>query len=335
MQFQDELAGGVTLVRPALQSPGYVTGSSGWAVKVDGSAEFNNVVIRGSTTVGGNGFYYSGTPAAGNLIMSVSAAAGTDTYGNAYTAGVGVYGTADRVTARSTSGDTVALRADAVSYVADSTSPGIQFRKSTDTGDGASITEYDDTFSRGMLLLSPSPVNSGSGGEDFAYIQLDGKFANDPAIQLNAFGPNSTIGINGTIFDAAGGISAYGGPATPYTPSLGGDGTATYSNRSGWWIQVGNMIFYNAYFVASGAGSGATMLSLSAPTEIDRTARQTLLCHAESLTASNSGTCTAVALTTGSGATWDRVRNPSGTNLVGSTIQASTILSFQGWYRRL
>jgi hypothetical protein len=50
VQFQDELAGGVVLIRPALQSPDYVTGVSGWAIKVDGSAEFNNITIRGSGT---------------------------------------------------------------------------------------------------------------------------------------------------------------------------------------------------------------------------------------------------------------------------------------------
>lgn len=50
MQFQDELAGGVVLVRPALQSPDYLPGVSGWAVKIDGSAEFNNILIRGGGT---------------------------------------------------------------------------------------------------------------------------------------------------------------------------------------------------------------------------------------------------------------------------------------------
>lgn len=50
MQFQDELAGGVVLIRPALQSPDYVAGASGWAIKIDGSAEFNNITIRGDGT---------------------------------------------------------------------------------------------------------------------------------------------------------------------------------------------------------------------------------------------------------------------------------------------
>lgn len=93
MQFDDELAGGVVLVRPALQSPDYAPGVAGWAIKIDGSAEFNDVVIRGGTVVSGLALYYNGTPAAGTLILSIAAAAGTDAYGNAYPAGLGVYGT--------------------------------------------------------------------------------------------------------------------------------------------------------------------------------------------------------------------------------------------------
>ncbi|WP_298561401.1 hypothetical protein [Streptomyces luteogriseus] len=123
MQFQDDLAGGVVLVRPALQSPDYVPGVSGWAVMIDGSAEFNDVTlrgtlesanydpgvagwhldqdgsaefndvtIRGGTSVGGEAFYYNGTPGAGTLALSIASAAGTDPFGNAYVQGLGVYG---------------------------------------------------------------------------------------------------------------------------------------------------------------------------------------------------------------------------------------------------
>lgn len=48
MQFQDELAGGIVLVRPELRSPNYVAGTSGWSVNVDGSAEFTNLIVRSS-----------------------------------------------------------------------------------------------------------------------------------------------------------------------------------------------------------------------------------------------------------------------------------------------
>jgi hypothetical protein len=91
LQFQDELAGGIVLVRPALRSPDFVTGVSGWSINIDGSAEFNDVIIRGGVTIGGDSFYYDGAPAAGNLIASIAADPGNDPFGNAYLAGVTVY----------------------------------------------------------------------------------------------------------------------------------------------------------------------------------------------------------------------------------------------------
>lgn len=93
MTFRNPIlgAGGSTLLRPAIQSPNYVAGSAGWAVKRDGSAEFNNIVIRGGTVESGTALYYDGTPAAGNLIMSIAASAGVDEFGNAYAAGLTLY----------------------------------------------------------------------------------------------------------------------------------------------------------------------------------------------------------------------------------------------------
>lgn len=76
---------------PSVQSPNYVTGSSGWSVKKDGSAEFNNLTIRGATTVDNISLYYNGTPALGNLVASVAGAQGTDAYGNTYYAGIVAY----------------------------------------------------------------------------------------------------------------------------------------------------------------------------------------------------------------------------------------------------
>ena len=92
VKAENPVVGGTVLRRAAIQSPNYVTGSAGWAIKQDGSAEFNNVTIRGGQIVGGTALYYSGTPAANNLVASISAAAGTDAFGNAYFAGFTEYG---------------------------------------------------------------------------------------------------------------------------------------------------------------------------------------------------------------------------------------------------
>lgn len=94
MAFTNPITGGQgALVRPAIKSPGFVTGVSGWTINRDGSAEFNNLTIRG-TFKGTNFeldtsgmFFYSGTPAHGNLIASIANTAGTDAHSNPYPAG--------------------------------------------------------------------------------------------------------------------------------------------------------------------------------------------------------------------------------------------------------
>lgn len=75
-----------------LASPNFVTGVSGWSINQDGSAEFNNAVIRNGQIVSGTSLYYSSSPPAlGNLAVSIAAAAGTDSKGNHFVAGLGVY----------------------------------------------------------------------------------------------------------------------------------------------------------------------------------------------------------------------------------------------------
>jgi hypothetical protein len=47
--FADKVIGGVNkLIRSAIQSPNYVPGISGWTINKDGTAEFDNIEIRGS-----------------------------------------------------------------------------------------------------------------------------------------------------------------------------------------------------------------------------------------------------------------------------------------------
>ncbi len=91
IEFENPLTAGTVLVREQIQSQNYAEGSAGWVIKADGDAEFNDVVIRGGTVVSGTALYYDGTPALGNLIMSIAAEQGTDVYGNDYRRGVMVY----------------------------------------------------------------------------------------------------------------------------------------------------------------------------------------------------------------------------------------------------
>lgn len=49
------IGGGGTLVREAIRSPDYVPGVSGWTINRDGSAEFNDVQVRGDFATGAAG----------------------------------------------------------------------------------------------------------------------------------------------------------------------------------------------------------------------------------------------------------------------------------------
>lgn len=97
MRAGNPVLGGSVLRRPAIISPAYVPGESGWAVFADGTAEFNGITVRGTFSgtdweINSAGtFFYSGPPARGNLVMSQAGSGGTDGYGNAYRAGTWVY----------------------------------------------------------------------------------------------------------------------------------------------------------------------------------------------------------------------------------------------------
>ncbi len=88
------IGGGGALVYPSIHSPDYVEGQSGWTVNKDGSAEFNDLEIRGTFhgvdyVINSHGlFFYSAAPAAGNLVGSWANAAGQDKYGNGYAEGI-------------------------------------------------------------------------------------------------------------------------------------------------------------------------------------------------------------------------------------------------------
>lgn len=351
MPFRNSVVGGVTLVRPAIKSPNYSTGSAGWAINADGTAEFNAVTIRGGTIVGGTALYYDGAPGPGTLIMSISATAGTDPYGNAYTAGVGVYGTSDAVTVQSTAGDTAVLTADAPSGIADPTGPGLVLQKASGDAEGASLTEWDDGFQRGIYLRSPSAVADPSAleGVDYGAMRMTGLYYGaDPEIQLKAGdpvdAPNGGIYLNSTFVDASGEMLTYASDTFhTYTPLFANVGGATTSTQTGWYLRVGKMIFVNAHAVFNGAGAGVGIVGIRMPTDVDRTTRQVLTCHCETVSMQGVGATTtrggeAVALTSGSGNLLDRIRlddsdGDGEANLQARDLVVGSVVTVQGWYR--
>ncbi len=160
---QNPVVGSTVLRRPAIQSPNFVTGSSGWTINSDGSAEFNNLVIRGTFDgtdfiISSSGqFFYSGTPALGNLIASIAPAAGTDSFGNAYEQGIAAYVT--------TGGKTYALQLGAQQvagvtapafWIADLTSPGHEPPAYTATQSGAGGSGCEIYSGKSLVASTPA-----------------------------------------------------------------------------------------------------------------------------------------------------------------------------------
>lgn len=56
MTFNNPVVGGENgeLIRASIKSPGFLTLVQGWIIRRDGSAEFNNILIRGGAIVGGS-----------------------------------------------------------------------------------------------------------------------------------------------------------------------------------------------------------------------------------------------------------------------------------------
>jgi hypothetical protein len=309
VQFQDDVAAGVVLVRPAVQSPGYVPGSSGWKVGIDGSAEFNdvtvrgtlessnyaagvsgwhldqngsaefnNVTIRGGTSIGGASLYYTGTPGAGTLAMSLASAAGTDPYGTAYPSGLSI-----------------------------GTSTGRQITLTYN----ANIAAISFSTNRAVAELSgqvlEGPVNQGAANE-YASLQLLGptvKTFNDRmAILMGSQNADGSSNANIQISNRSGlvvmtldptaittgvPITSYAGNNfTTYTPTVTGDGGATWTTRTGRWQQIGKWAWVEIDLQVATAGAGTTPISVTAPVTLDKSVRQFLPGNGDSLTG-NSG----------------------------------------------
>lgn len=343
MQFQDELAGGVTLVRPALQSPNYAAGSAGWAVKVDGSAEFNNVTIRGATVAGGQALYYNGTPAAGNLILSISGAAGTDSFGNAYVKGLGAYGAAGQLVAKDSAGDTATLAGNIGGGGLLASMPGLAMQPKFHTGDPATIGALDDGTHTNFSLLLTSPANAVGGipGTNFSQINMVGP--DSAPCQINLDAQQINFNSAATLDASSGMFSSYGFDIfNTYSPTVTNGGSATFSTRTGWWMRVGKMVYVCIYLVVNAAGSGTNIVTVTAPTAVDRTTRQALTVHSESNGAGGNATSAirggeCVFFTGGSGATADRIRIDNGAgvegNIQGVDLLSGGIVTIQGWYR--
>jgi hypothetical protein len=92
------------LLVPAINSPNFnlqnpaASPNPSWAILQNGLAYFFGLTLTGGTLIGpdyvintNGAFFYNGTPALGNLYLSIASSSGTDAYGNTYPPGVTSY----------------------------------------------------------------------------------------------------------------------------------------------------------------------------------------------------------------------------------------------------
>jgi hypothetical protein len=198
--FPQDVVAGTQLVVPAIHSPNYLTGSTGWTINLDGSAEFNNLTIRGTFSgtnfiVNSSGaFFYSPTEAHGNLIVSIASAAGTDAFGNAYPKGI-------NVTTGSISGTTITGTTITGSTISGTTFSGTDF-----ITNASGSFYYSSTPAAGNLIAS---IASADGTDSFGNAYLAG--VTSYVVSSNVFASNLLSG--NVAFWAA---STFSGPFTQF-----------------------------------------------------------------------------------------------------------------------
>lgn len=213
MTFRSSILGGINLIRAAIRSPNYVPGSLGWTINQDGSAEFNNIVIRGGTVVGGTALYYNGTPALGNLVASISAAAGTDPYGNAYVAGIASYAP----------GSLLSQLNSGTVYLQDAQGRSVVLNASASQGTGIRITPpagVGETWSSASLFADYSAAPD----TPYAFLQSPGEISNFAASSLQLKGSTKTDLTTSAELTATN-IALTGNVTSPYAAKLGGEWT--------------------------------------------------------------------------------------------------------------
>lgn len=127
---------------------------------------------------------------------------------------------------------------------------------------------------------------------------------------------------------------------TSYTPTVGGGGSATFGIHEGWYTKLGSLVYFEAYIALSAAGSGTSAITVTLPSTPYRGAaryRQVVPCYGGGVAAGSnssvSGSFSGLVLAGGTGAMLDQVRGPTDIQLRGDNLQASTILTVNGWYR--
>lgn len=120
---------------------------------------------------------------------------------------------------------------------------------------------------------------------------------------------------------------------TTFTPTIGGGGSVTWSDRTGYYYKLGKMVAVVIFLTVNTAGSGVTPVSVDMPSNVDRSCRQVMLAHCDNVGSGFSGSSSLVAFISGLGPTFDRLRTYNNQNISGDDLAAGATIAIQGWYR--
>lgn len=199
--FSNPVFGGNVLIRPALKSPNYQAGLLGWQIARDGSAEFNNLTIRG--TFNGTNFIinsagiflYTGTPALGNMSGSWASVAGVDAFGNAYPLGLKIYSAFGNLVLGPVDGDLLSTGSSGATIrIGDGE---LDFKANPTDSSTATIIQNLGGPLLGSLTLSSGQQNV---SDKAAFLALVTKLTgNDPQILMRAYAGGQISVMNDTI----------------------------------------------------------------------------------------------------------------------------------------
>ncbi|NUT27687.1 MAG: hypothetical protein HOV84_17485 [Streptomyces sp.] len=366
MPFRNSVVGGTTLVRPAIRSPNFVAGVSGWSIDADGSAEFNDIVIRGTglgdaVIIGPAGMpqvEIGSTATAGYIQFPTNRPIENDV--STIIAAVGNSGAANEYATLQIQGPSVDGATDRASILISSQNNDGSSQANINMSAGSAAIVYDETtfvINGQSSAVSALRVNTAAGhtgllfrlqvnNSDRFFVDNDGRVvasgsnsANSALLVNTAAGHTGNMlrtqlnGADRFVVDNSGVATTYATNAfTTYVPAVTGGGAATFSTQTGWWQRLGKMVFFSAYLVVNVAGSGAANVQVNTPTAIDRTTRQVFHMHGSALGGPGAGEYSALCFTGGAGAVIDRLTR-GGANLTGVDLNAGAIITIEGWYR--
>lgn len=245
-QWSPGPTGFATWYQPIVNAFNAGTAGQGWEVAKDGSAEFNDLLLRGTfdspnAEINANGaFFYSGTPGFGDLLVAIAGMAGNDKFLNPYPGGLAVPSFAGGTTLTqlfgalraNTTGPTIngtgLVQASAVTVPAGTAVPGAVYRLTT-WGNGTWNNGSGDT-----LIVQPSMGGSTAGGCTIGTVALpSGAFRWRIIQELTCIstGANATWLVAGYGSLSAFGANLQGGSASNSIPLTYGN-TATITASS-------------------------------------------------------------------------------------------------------